>query len=273
MPDDQPLSKWFEGMHSQTVNDGSSKLATCILSSYFWDILQIFFSIGVPPPRNVEDRPEASSGQLAIIVRETPSVENKDGGVGKAQCLPFIKNTILWSTIESMEVFQKMPQKPHFRPLVHCKESSREGLAIGCMVTFSSVVERTSRLQFDDPRNQMDEILETLVELESHGFDVELVRYRVASLLAGKERQANLESQIEEIDREIGKHEVEKTKIDEEVDKIRRQIKGLEGKLSEAMSKKEKENVEIASLKSQLQGIREDMRSIQCDFEGLVRLL
>lgn len=187
--------------------------------------------------------------------------------------MPFKKNTILWSTIESMEVYQKMPQKPHFHPLEECKESSREGSAIGFMVTFSSVVEKASRLQFDDPKVTINEILETLVELESHGFDIQLVRDRVTSLLSGKEKQENLQNEIEELDSEIGKHKLEKTKIDVEIDEINREIKDLQGKLSRTVSRKENEDREIASLQSKVEGIKEGIKRIRCDFEGLATLI
>lgn len=206
---------------------------------------------GVSPPRNVDHQCAGS----------------------EHQCLPFIKNTILWSTLESMEVFRKMPQKPHFHPLEECKESSREGLAVGFMVTFSGVVERASRLQFDDSKVTMNDILETLVELESHGFDVQLVRDRVTSLLSGKEKKENLENEIEQLDSEIGKHKLEKSIIDVEVDEINREIKDLQEKLSRVVSRKEKEDREIASLQSKVDGIKEGIKRIRCDFEGLATLI
>lgn len=218
---------------------------------FFFFFPLLIFSLGVLPPGNVDHRSAGS----------------------ELQCLPFIKNTILWSTIESMEVFQKMPQKPHFHPLLECKESSREGSAIGFMVTFSSVVEKVSRLQFDDPKVTMNEILETLVELESHGFDVQLVRDRVTSLISGKEKQEELENEMEQLDSEIGKHELEKSKIDVEIDEINSEIKDLQEKLSRAVSRKENEDQEIASLQSKVKGIKEGIKRIRCDFEGMATTL
>nr|GEX99870.1 hypothetical protein [Tanacetum cinerariifolium] len=88
--------------------------------------------------------------------------------------LPFVKCTPLWHTIESMKVFQNIPQNPHFRPLLGVKESAREGMAIGTMVKFSSVMGRTYCLRVDSPRSDIEDFLETLVELESNGFDVEI---------------------------------------------------------------------------------------------------
>lgn len=52
---------------------------------------------------------------------------------------PFEKCSVAWKDIESMEVFREIPQKPHFLPLLDVKETVREGMAIGYMVTFSNV--------------------------------------------------------------------------------------------------------------------------------------
>ncbi|KAL3531550.1 hypothetical protein ACH5RR_010872 [Cinchona calisaya] len=248
--EDQPLSKWIQEMHSPTTNDASR----------------------VSPARNVEQCAVASNEQPEIVKESPADAKLKIVGTG-LQNLPFVKNTLLWSMIESMEVFQKLPQKPHFRPLEHCKESSREGLAIGCMVTFSSVVERTSRMQFGDPKSTIDDILETLLELESHGFDVQIVRHRITDLITTKDKQKKLQGQVEQIHAEINKHSLEKTKIDEDVDEMKKQIKCLQEKLSQAISMKETKDGEIASLQSKLEGIKEVIKSVQCDFEGLSSLL
>nr|GFA30224.1 agenet-like domain-containing protein [Tanacetum cinerariifolium] len=93
-----------------------------------------------------------------------------------------------------MEAFQKIPQNPHFRPLLEgVKESAREGLAIGTMATFSTVVDSINRLRFEDPRSTIEDCLETLVELESNGFNVEVIRDRLTCLLLLKVKQEELE--------------------------------------------------------------------------------
>ena len=88
-----------------------------------------------------------------------------------------------------MEVFRELPQSPHFRPLYKCKEECREGLAIGSMVTFSSLFNKISQLQFDDRSSLLNSILESLVDLEKHGFIVSAMRSRVNGLLSIKDKQ------------------------------------------------------------------------------------
>ncbi|CAH1416679.1 unnamed protein product [Lactuca virosa] len=122
---------------------------------------------------------------ISIDSESPPSGATKgEEGLGFGDNLPFkISSPTLWKTIESMEVLHKIPQKPHFRALEGVKESEREGVAIGSMVTFSRVVDKTCALRFEDPRSAIEECLETVAELELHGFQVELVRDRLTQLL------------------------------------------------------------------------------------------
>lgn len=166
------------------------------------------------------------------------------------QSIPFVKNTLLWKTIESMEVFRVMPQKPHFWNLGSFKETSREGLAIGSMVNFSSVVENTSKLQYDDSRSIIEDNLDTLVELESFGFDVRLVGDRLTRLLLIKDKQEELEERSKEIKSWINEHDLETSNIDKEIDEIDKRIKELQERQALAVSKKEKRGSEISSLES-----------------------
>ncbi|XP_042019089.1 DUF724 domain-containing protein 5-like [Salvia splendens] len=89
--------------------------------------------------------------------------------------------------MESME--ELLHQRPHFEPLLAVKENQREGLAIGCMVTFMDVVEAIRSLKFSDPKSVADELQETLLDLERYGFQVGAVRERVMKLLEAKEKE------------------------------------------------------------------------------------
>ncbi|CAK9145243.1 unnamed protein product [Ilex paraguariensis] len=244
--DDQPLSKWFEGMHTPTTVDSS----------------RVF------PGWSVQQSAEANEIEKENF-SVSPAVDDKGNtGQGGNGSLPFVKNTLLWQTIESMEVFERMPQKPHFHPLVDCKESSREGLAIGSMVTFCSVVERTASLRFDGPRSSIEECLETLVELESHGFDVQVVRDRLTGLLLIKDKHVHLQDQIKDVESEMVDHNVEKTKIVEEIGEIEKQIEELQEKRARAISMKEVKDSEIATLQSRSDELNEGIRKAQGEFEG-----
>lgn len=240
------------------------------------------FSAGLSPLSTVEQCIENGKKQRDDIVPEEDSEKQPENGMVASvlvdkgsivpceqQSLPFVKNTVLWRTIESMEVFKRIPQRPHFQPLEHFRESSREGLAIGYMVTFSCVVERTSRLQVNDPKSITDDILETLADLERHGFDVRAVQERITELLVVKEKQERLVDEVSELNKQILEHNLEKIRIDEEIREINEHIGKLQKKLSLAESAKEKEDDEIASLLARLRETEESIKNVGRDFEGI----
>ncbi|KAK9281144.1 hypothetical protein L1049_004038 [Liquidambar formosana] len=242
--DDRPLSMWFEGRHSPTTMDDSRH------------------SIG----RSVEarKRQDGSAMQPCAILATADNVQKE------IQALPFVKTSPIWKTIESLEVFKMTPQKPHFHPLDKCKEAYREGLAIGSMVTFASLVEKISKFQFDDPRSIIDSSLETLLNLEMHGFDVNVVRGRLNELLSIKDRQGKLCDQSKEAERQILEHNQEKTKIDDEINDIDKKIRDLQEKRAMAVSMKESKDSEIAALRSNVDVIKEGIQNAHFDFERIV---
>ncbi|KAK0581088.1 hypothetical protein LWI29_009937 [Acer saccharum] len=142
------------------------------------------------------------------------------------------------SSIQSMEVFRLMPQKPHFRPLNECNEIIREGLAIAQWFIFAKVVEQTSELQVDASRSLFDSIVECLSELESHGFDVKAVRSRLLELQTMKESQEQLQTKLENFKCEIVERTHKKTKIKAEMDDAAKELKVLEEKIDAVEKKK-----------------------------------
>ncbi|PWA84100.1 Agenet-like domain-containing protein [Artemisia annua] len=184
--------------------------------------------------------------------------------------IPFVKTTPLWHTIESMEAFRKLPQNPHFRPLLKgVKESAREGLAIGTMVTFSTVVDRTYCLRSDDPRSAIEDSLETLVDLESNGFDVEAIRERLTRLLLIKDKQEELEDQSKVFVEKIEEQKIPEKTFDDELDEIHRQIRQLEEKQSKVLLKKENLSLEVGALKASKEAIEQELLEVGAEFDGL----
>ncbi|KAG8389591.1 hypothetical protein BUALT_Bualt02G0245000 [Buddleja alternifolia] len=247
--ENEPLSKWIEGMHSPPVIDGSKP----------------------SPVSTVEQCIENSEKQAENEIHVSALVPCEE------QSLPFVKSTVLWKTIESMEVFQRIPQRPHFQPLEQFKESSREGLAIGYMVSFSSVVEKASKLQLNDPQSitdECDDILETLSELERQGFDVKVVQDRVTKLLEMKDKQGKLVDEVKELNDQILEHSRKKSKIDEEIlemnelkQEMNEQLRKIEEKLSDLESAKENEDTEIAFSRARIERIEECIKNVERELE------
>ncbi|XP_073302788.1 DUF724 domain-containing protein 3-like isoform X10 [Primulina huaijiensis] len=307
---DEPLSKWIEGMRTPIAKDSDSidqslgktielNCLTVALEnvdevpfdeldeplSKWIEVMQTPATIkysGVLPVSPVEECVEKNDNAVSIDGSE----KQKKSGVqprarddtcatvpSEQEDLPFAKNDVLWKTINSMDILQRIPQRPHFRPLIHLKESSREGLAIGYMVTFSRVVEKASSLQINDPKSITDEILETLEELEKYGFDVKVVEDCVGQMLEVKHKQEELREEAKGIGSQISHHNLEKQKIDEEIGEMRRQILMLQEKLLVAASVQEKEESIIAPLQSKLQKVEEDIKIMELEFLNLAASL
>ncbi|XP_075507250.1 DUF724 domain-containing protein 7-like isoform X2 [Primulina tabacum] len=290
---DEPLSKWIEGIRTPIVKDSVALENVDEVPfdeldeplSKWIEVMQTPATIkysGVLPVSPVEECVETNDNAVSIDGSE----KQKKSGVQPRACddtcatvaseqedLPFAKNVVLWKTINSMDILQRIPQRPHFRPLIHLKESSREGLAIGYMVTFSRVVEKASSLQINDPKSITDEILETLEELEKFGFDVKVVEDCVGQMLEVKHKQEELREEVKGIGSQISHHNLEKQKIDEEIGEMRRQILMLQEKLSVAASVREKEESIIAPLQSKLQKVEEDIKIMELEFLNLAASL
>ncbi|XP_041990099.1 DUF724 domain-containing protein 7-like isoform X3 [Salvia splendens] len=202
--------------------------------------------------------PAASVNQVVALVRN------------ETEKLPFVKNTILWKTIESMQVFQRLPQNPHFQPLENFKESSREGMAIGYMVTFSSIVERASKLQLTDPVSIMDDIKETLTDLETHGFEVRPIQDCIHELLAMKDKQERLANDAETLNGQLTDHSDTKARLERDIDEINEHIQKLQRKRLQVESLKEREDEEIAFLQVRLRETKDSIKTVKSDFEGKV---
>lgn len=185
------------------------------------------------------------------------------------QNLPFVKKSPVWNVVETMELFQKTPQKPHFRALVSHKEIFREGLSIASMVDFANVVEKTSELQSHTPKSIIEDYLEKLVELENHGFDVKAVRDRLTELLPLKDKHEQLHRELNEFESKVTEHNLEKTKIREDIDELDKKLRELEKERALVMSKMGIKDSEIGSLELRVLEVKGMIKNVGIEFEGI----
>lgn len=82
--------------------------------------------------------------------------------------LPFVKSSSMWQSIDAMEIFDLMPQRC---PLEQYSVDFREGMAIGLMVTFANLADNVRKLSISDTTSTFAACLETLSNLEEHGFE------------------------------------------------------------------------------------------------------
>ncbi|KAF5455429.1 hypothetical protein F2P56_025003 [Juglans regia] len=242
--DDQPLSKWFVGMLHCPTSVKESKLS---------------------PGRTIDECEEAR--EQVDIVRQVPAADATACMLDENRKLPFVKSSPVWKAIESMEIFIIMPQNPHFLPLGKCKEECREGLAIGNMVTFASLVEKISKLRLDDPRSTFDGYLESLLDLEKHGFDVTVVRGRINELLSIKDGQGRFLSESKDVECKMLHCNREKTEMAEEMANIIEQMAELQKKHALIKSELRNKKHEISRLQIRVDAINRDIQSGRLDFE------
>ncbi|KAJ4873689.1 hypothetical protein Rs2_44577 [Raphanus sativus] len=97
------------------------------------------------------------SGTEEFTVQPESNEEVNNDQTMRIVVLPFAKESSLWQELETKLVFQRAPQQtPHFSPLVAKPEVSREGRALGMMLTFSKLVESFNHLEPDVPMSQLD---------------------------------------------------------------------------------------------------------------------
>jgi hypothetical protein len=216
----------------------------------------------------VDDCNEARKQQPDIV--QVPATVATSGLVlDENRSFPFEKTSLLWKTIESMEIFRTLPQYPHFRPLSKCSEVYREGLAIGNMVAFSSLVEKISKLQLDDPRRIFDSYLESLLDLEKLGFDVTILRGRINEMLSVKDRQGHILNESKDAKCKISRYSHEKTEMAEEMASIEKQIAELQEKHALIKSEKESKEHEMSILQVRVNAINEELQSTQLGFDKI----
>ncbi|XP_030482161.2 DUF724 domain-containing protein 3 isoform X1 [Cannabis sativa] len=244
--DNQPLSKWFGGIQSQPGVQETRSLGRAVFD-----------------PRT-RDRERATIGKKAIVVHAFSGSEPEDN-----LRLPFVKSSPVWKAIDDMDIFGKMKQVPHFRPLYKCKEEHREGMAIGHMVTFAGLVDRISRMQVDDRVTSFHSTLETLQELEKHGFDISVLRNRASTLLSIKDRQARARHDSKEAERKINEQSGEKVKLVEEIDDVTRKINELQAKLAILNSQKENKEQDIRKLQQFMDDKNQNVLLERQEFEKL----
>ncbi|XP_034904083.1 DUF724 domain-containing protein 6 isoform X5 [Populus alba] len=241
--DDQPLSTWFGGVHAST------------------SLGELRSSTG----RAASGGSEAREKQAVAV--ESCTIDAKGNGtLVENQSVPFVKRSPVWNTIESMEVFRAIPQKLHFHPLTECKEEYREGSAIGIMVTFASLFDKITSLQFDDCRSILESTLESLLDLEKHGFDITVPRSRLNELLSIKDGQGEVLNDSKDAEGKLRVHTDEKRKLEEKRNDIEKKITELQEELVLTKAKMEAKNLDLSNLQSHANAIIERIKNARDHF-------
>ncbi|KAI7747240.1 hypothetical protein M8C21_002032 [Ambrosia artemisiifolia] len=167
---------------------------------------------------------------------------------------PFIKRSPMWAIIELHS------QKPHFAPLKEMNEDCREGLAIAHIVTFGNLVQRISDFKPNDPVDKFNNSLETLSDLETHGFDVGPIRGRLNQLLSLKTKMCQQEDTRKEVEKDLEKCDHEKSRVDKEMDRLKEKMRMLKSKSEQIATMQKAKEKELERLET---------KDLELDFEKL----
>ncbi|KAJ0743447.1 putative Agenet domain, plant type [Helianthus annuus] len=203
-------------------------------------------------PASLESAGKKPSGSVVIPL----SITN-----GNDQRPSFEKRSSFWETIGSMEAFRMFPQNPHFRPLDNLNESARERHAIYKMVDFSSVFENMCHLRRDHPRSEIEDQLQTLLELETHGFDVDSLRNRLMEMLSCKDKREALETGSKDPEDHL---DIERVKVEErnkDIVLIDSQINELRDRRERLVKENEESTLNIVAWEKEV----EDIEKAKCE--------
>ncbi|XP_008451445.1 DUF724 domain-containing protein 3-like isoform X2 [Cucumis melo] len=249
--DDRPLLMWLGGIQGSANNNA----------------LKLGQASGSIAKRRTKGSERVDAMNEVRRVDRMPEHE-----VDKNRDWPFVKNSPVWSAIDSLEVFKHIPQKPHFQPLSTYKEECREGLAIGCMVTFASLVEKVTKLQFSYPRHIFESTLASLYELEQHGFNISMLCNRVNELLFIKDSEVRYAEETKVAENKILEYIENKTKLAEERHAIEQKITELQKRQASIKQEMETTDHEIDALQSHVETIRECTTNTKLHFENQIAL-
>ncbi|XP_015067790.1 DUF724 domain-containing protein 2-like isoform X1 [Solanum pennellii] len=184
--------------------------------------------------------------------------------------LPFKKNSALWREFESMEVFTKIPQNPHFSPLAQYEENKREEVALLKMTKYVFFVEKIPKLTVAELSSSalISEMLDTIKDLEEYGFDLIPIKCHLNDLMLNNDKQTQLRSKLQEEEGKLKKCYLEKAVANNEINKIALKIKDLEKQLMSAKTMIETVEHHIKVSGSLKGTICDDIRHAERDFEA-----
>ncbi|KAK1280404.1 hypothetical protein QJS04_geneDACA014275 [Acorus gramineus] len=208
---------------------------------------------------------------VAVPSEESPAIE-KTAPLDSCPLvvLPFEKSSPVWKVIDSMEIFHKRPQHPHFQPLEKIPELYREGSAISQMVTFSTLVDGIYKLQFEDSKEKIEDQLKVLTDLERHGFDIQPERACLEALLEVKNKCGGFDDRINKLEQQILDENQKNDSLDEELAAVDDQFVVLLQKKASLLNQQEMNNCNIDKLIEEIETMKGAMSRVKCEFQNIV---
>ncbi|CAN8255295.1 unnamed protein product, partial [Cochlearia groenlandica] len=158
-----------------------------------------------------------SSTQTTYVVNNSVADDETRVNEDTSSVMLFEKHSPVWKVFESMKICKTVKHNLHFKPLINIREELREGLAAGEMVNYSTLLERLSNVELHTPTSTLERLKECFYELEKYSFNVETPISRINMMLSLKDEQGKRAHELKDMERKmierVTKKETVKCKI------------------------------------------------------------
>lgn len=183
----------------------------------------------------------------------------------------FSTTSLLLMPNDKMEVFQKLPQIPHFREAWNCPPELREGRALGLMVCFANMAKSIKDMRIQEEPRLYQEKMNILLEMEENGFETGPLKVRLHNLLCTRNHHMNLKSRKVRLEKEILEIEAINCGLEQRLKFLDMCIMGMEEKKHQEMKGSlDMQKTENCSLISKLQvylcQVEESLKYAEADF-------
>jgi hypothetical protein len=183
----------------------------------------------------------------------------------------FSTSSLLLIPVPKMEIFERLPQIPHFREVWNCPAEFREGKALGLMVSFANMADSIKKMQIQAEARLYQEKMNSLLDLEENGFQVGPLKVRLNNLLCTRNRHINLKNRKASLEKEMLGIEATNCRLEQQVKFLDMCIMGMEEKKYQKMKaflgmQKAGNCLSISKLQVDLRQVEESLASVESDF-------
>ncbi|XP_066311976.1 uncharacterized protein [Miscanthus floridulus] len=184
----------------------------------------------------------------------------------------FSTTSLLLMPKNKMEVFEKLPQNPHFRKAWNCPPELRGGRAIGLMVSFADMAESIKNMRIQDEPRLYEEKMSILLDMEEeNGFEAGPLKVRLHNLLCTRTCQINLKSRKVRLEKEIFEIEAINCGCEQRLKVLDMCVMGMEEKkyqeMKASLGMQKTENCSsISKLQVDLCQVEESLKYAEADF-------
>ncbi|CAL4949317.1 unnamed protein product [Urochloa decumbens] len=183
----------------------------------------------------------------------------------------FSTSSVLLMPVHKKEIFERLPQNPHFREVWNCAPEFREGKALGLMISFANMTESIKNMRVQDEAQLYQEKMCSLLDLEENGFEVGPLKLRLNNLLRTRNRHVSLKNKKASLEKEILETEAANCGLEQQLKFLDMLIMGVEEQKYQEMKasvamKKVANHSSISKLQVDLRQVEESLAAVEGDF-------